>query len=70
MGRKILRKVNRPVTEEWVWRIRTDKELRELSKLLIWYHILKGEDWSGWDMYSKWIQQWWLKNISKNYAIK
>jgi hypothetical protein len=36
MRRKILRKVYRPVTEEGVWRIRTNKELRELSKLLIW----------------------------------
>jgi hypothetical protein len=34
--REILRKVYGPVTEEGVWRIRRNEELRELYKPLIW----------------------------------
>jgi hypothetical protein len=48
-GRTILRKVCGPVTEQGVWRIRRNKELRELYKApdLVADIKRKGPEWLG-----------------------
>jgi len=45
--RKIFRKINGPVAEQGIWRIRTNQELRELYKDLDIVVSIKIKDWRG-----------------------
>jgi hypothetical protein len=47
--RNILRKVYRYVTEQGIWRIRNNQELRNYTTPLMKQNILK-EDWCSWGM--------------------
>lgn len=63
--RKIPRKVYGPVTEQEVWRIRTNQKMRELHKTPDLVAGIERGVWSGWGMRLEWITQRWLRKIFK-----